>query len=142
MDSILSAQWRMLSQPPTVEPLPRGLDRLWLQATGLAGRFSRSAPHFLQQADRIIAREKIYLDVSDRKLRDFAAALSHRFLLGRDTDADCHHAFTILREVAARTVGLRPYLEQVAAALALNAGCVAEMDDHVVLNPQWREPSR
>lgn len=127
MDSILSAQWRMLSQPPMVEPLPRGLDRLWLQATGLAGRFSRSATHFLQQADRIIAREKVYRDVSDRKLRDFAAALSHRFLLGRDTDADCHHAFTILREVAARTVGLRPYPEQVAAALALNAGCVAEM---------------
>ena len=127
MDSILSTQWRMLSQPPMVVPFPRGLDRLWLQATRLAGRLSRSSTHFMQQADRIIAKQKVYRDVSDRNLGDYAAALRHRFLLGRDTDADCRHAFTILREVAARTVGLRPYREQIAAALALNAGCVAEM---------------
>ena len=127
MDTVLSTQWRMLSQPPTAAPLPRGLDRLWLQAAGLAGRWSRSSTHFLQQADLIIAKEKVYRDVSDRDLGCFAASLRHRFLRGRDTDADCRHAFTILREVAARTVGLRPYREQVAAALALNAGCVAEM---------------
>ena len=36
-------------------------------------------------------------------------------------------AFAIVREVAARAVGLRPYREQIAAALALEAGCVAEM---------------
>lgn len=127
MDSVLSSQWRMLSQPPTYEPPPRGLDRLALQAAGLAGRVARSTDYFMQQADRIIAREKVYRGTSDGKLRDFAAALSNRFLLGRDTDADCRHAFTILREVAARTVGMRPYREQVAAALALNEGCVTEM---------------
>ncbi|MBR9984529.1 MAG: prepilin peptidase [Desulfosarcina sp.] len=127
MDSILSTQWRMLSQPPRADPLPRGLDRLWHQATRLAGRSSRSSTHFRQQADLISAKEKVYRDVSDRNLGNYAAALRHRFLLGRDTDADCRHAFTILREVAVRTVGLRPYREQIAAALALNAGCVAEM---------------
>ncbi|WP_372683155.1 prepilin peptidase [Desulfosarcina sp.] len=127
MDSVLSTQWRMLSQPPTVKPIPRGLDRMWLQAARLAGRVSRSSSHFMQQADLVIAKEKVYRGVSDRNLGNYAAALRHRFLLGRDTDADCRHAFTILREVAARTVGLRPYREQIAAALALNAGCVAEM---------------
>jgi hypothetical protein len=77
MDSILSTQWRMLSQPPRCEPIPRGLDRLWLQAARLAGRLSRSSNHFMQQADRIIAREKVYRDTSDGKLGDFAAALRH-----------------------------------------------------------------
>jgi preprotein translocase subunit SecA len=81
----------------------------------------------LRQADRILAGEKAYRHLTDSKLREHAATLRDRFRRGRDTADDCHQGVAVLREVAARTVGLRPYREQIAAALALHAGCIAEM---------------
>ena len=90
-------------------------------------RFQRRAHRFLQQADSIATLEKDVQHLSDRKLRDLLASLRDRFQLGRDKVEDRDRAFASLREVAARTIGLRPYREQVAAALALDAGCIAEM---------------
>ena len=127
MTSVASNTWRMLSQRPKCEEPPRGLDALWHQAAGFAGRFSRSSGRFLRQADRIVAMEKDFLHASDRKLREVMAPLRDRFRLGRDTEEDRNLAFAIVREVAARAVGLRPYREQVAGAFSLEAGCVAEM---------------
>jgi len=127
MKSVASTTWRMLSQHPQNEEPPRGLDALWHQAIGLAGRFRRRPDRFLRQADKIIDMQKEFLHVSDRNLRGRMEPLRDQFLLGRATEADRHMAVAIVREVAARTVGLRPYREQIAAALALEAGCVAEM---------------
>ncbi len=127
MESVASTTWRMLSQHPQNEEPPRGLDALWHQAIGLAGRFRRRPDRFLRQADKIIDMQKEFLHVSDRNLRGLMEPLRDQFLLGRATEADRHMAVAIVREVAARTVGLRPYREQIAAALALEAGCVAEM---------------
>ncbi|MGD9354031.1 MAG: hypothetical protein PVI72_13975, partial [Desulfobacterales bacterium] len=127
MASMASTTWRMLSQRPKYEEPPRGLDALWHQAAGIAGRLSRSPGRFLQQADTIVDMETEFLHASDRRLRDVMAPLRDRFRLGRDTEEDRHLGFAIVREVAARAVGLRPYREQIAGALALEAGCVAEM---------------
>ncbi len=127
MESVASTTWRMLSQRLESDEPPRGLDALWHQAAGFAGRLRRSPDRFLRQADNIIEMEKDILHASDRKLRDLMDPLRDRFLLGRNTAEDGYLAFAIVCEVAARTVGLRPYREQIAAALALEAGCVAEM---------------
>ena len=127
MDAALSTQWRMLSQPLAVKPPPRGMDRAWLQAAGQLGRLRRSPSQFLRQADAIVAHEPVYRQLSDRHLRDQADGLRQRFRLGRDRPADRRRGLAILGEVAARTVGMRPYREQIAGALALDAGCIAEM---------------
>ena len=127
MDNVLSAQWRMLSQPGTCTPPPHGLDRLWHRGAGLIGRLSRSSSLYLRQAESILAAEKAYRQVSDSKLREGIAALGSRYRLGRNDQADRDQALAILREVASRTVGMQPYREQVAGALALNDGCVVEM---------------
>lgn len=127
MDSVLSAQWRMLSRPATCTPPPHGLDRLWHRGAGLVGRLSRRSRLYLRQADRILAAEKTYGHVSDSELRQRLAALSGRYRLGRNDPADRDQALAILREAASRTVGMQPYLEQVAGALALNDGCIVEM---------------
>ena len=127
MDSVLSAQWRMLSQPGTCTPPPQGLDRLWHRAAGIIGRLSRSSSQYLCQAESILTEEKTYRHVSDRDLRERIEALSGRYRLGRNDKADRDQALIILQEVATRTVGMRPYREQVAGALALDDGCVVEM---------------
>ncbi|MGD8267063.1 MAG: prepilin peptidase [Desulfobacterales bacterium] len=127
MESVISTQWRMLAQPSQGGVVPRGLDALWHQIDGRAGRLRRRPRHFLQAAERILAREQDIASLPDGRLRGMMAALRPRFQLQRDTPADREEAFAILREVAARSVGLRPYREQVAAALALEAGGVVEM---------------
>jgi preprotein translocase subunit SecA len=127
MENVVSTQWRILAQPPPGDVVPRGLDALWHQIGGRAGRIRCRPRHFLQAAERILAREKDFDHLPDRRLRRQMTGLRPRFQLRRDTPADRERAFAILREVTARAVGLRPYREQVAAALALEAGCVAEM---------------
>lgn len=127
MEMALSSQWRMLSQPLTVKPPPRGIDQLWLQAGGQLGRLWRSPTRFLQHADAILAQESTYRQLSDRKLRQEINALQQKFRLGRDALVDRHRGIAIVGEVAARTLGMRPYREQIAGALALDAGCIAEM---------------
>ena len=127
MERLDSETWRMLAQRPTIKAPPQGLDAMWLRAAGLAGRLFRNRSRFLRQADRIVAMETSFLHCSDRKLRDLIAPLHDRFRLGRDTAEDCNLAFAIVREVATRVVGLRPFREQIAGALSIEAGCVAEM---------------
>lgn len=71
--------------------------------------------------------EKRFLHLSQRELREMAYQLGERFCLGRDTTEDVNLAFAVVREVAAREIGLRPFPVQVAGALAIQAGCIAEM---------------
>ena len=127
MDTTLSSQWRMLSQPLTVNPPPRGMDRLWLQAAGRLGRLWRHPRWFLRRADAILDQANACRQLSDGKLRAAVESLGSRFRLGRDTADDRRQALALIAEAAARTVGLRPYREQIAGALALEAGCIAEM---------------
>lgn len=127
MQRVANTTWRMLAQRPKCDLPPHGLDAVWHRAVGLAGRFSLNRSGFLRQADRIVAMKTSFLHCSDRKLRDMIWPLRDRYRLGRNTAEDRDLAFAIVGEVAARTVGLRPFREQIAAALALEAGCVAEM---------------
>ncbi len=127
MESVISNQWRMLAHPPQGSVVPRGLDALWHQFAGRAGRLRCHPRHFLSTAERIRARGKDLTHLPDRQLFRQMADLRPRFQLQRDTPSDHLQAFAILSEVTARTVGLRPYREQIAAALALETGRVAEM---------------
>ncbi len=127
MDGVLSSQWRMLSRPPKCEPPPQGLDRLWHQAVGRIQRLSHTSSAFIDRAEAIKAREKKYTHLTDNQLRQQAADLGECFRRGHDTIEDRDRAFALVCEVAARTIGLRPYREQIAGALALDAGCIAEM---------------
>ncbi len=127
MESVISTTWRMLAQRPQCDPPPQGLDAVWHQGVGLGQRWVHRTRAFLDQADKIVSRQTAFRHLSDRRLRHLMPPLRLRFQLRRDTPADREMAFAILCEVAARTVGLRPYREQIAAALALEEGCVAEM---------------
>ncbi len=127
MASIPSTTWRMLSHRSTDSEFPRGLDALWDRAIGHAGRLIPKQRRLLRQAERIIDSEKRYLHISDRKLQARIAQMHDRFRLGRDTVKDRDIAFALVREVAARQLGMRPYPVQVAGALAIDAGSIAEM---------------
>jgi preprotein translocase subunit SecA len=120
--------WRMLSDDPAAEVrLPKGLDAAWNAAAGRVRSLTPRRRIFLRRAARVVDREQETARLSDARLRERARDLHELFRLGRERPADVDEAAAVVREVASRTIGLKPFVEQVAAGLAMHAGCVAEM---------------
>jgi len=122
-----STTWRMLAQRKRSAELPRGLDAAWMTVTGLASRLVPRRGAFVRAAQHVIALEKDYATLTDAHLRDAGQLLRETFRRKRDTPEDLHRAFALVREVASRKLGERPFLSQLTGACALNAGCITEM---------------
>ncbi|MCE5326443.1 MAG: hypothetical protein LLG01_08510 [Planctomycetaceae bacterium] len=122
-----STTWRMLSQPSGSEALPRTLDAAWDTALGLANNLLPRTRRFLAQADAVLAMEKSFAELTDANLREQAQHFRELFRRNRQKKPDLLAAFAVIREVAFRQLGERPYRVQVAGALAIEAGCIAEM---------------
>jgi len=142
MEALPSATWQMLEQRMSDKPLPRGLDAAWDAGLGLIGQLLPRRQRFLRRAERVLALEKHFSQMSDAKLRAAAGELREIFRRRRDSQRGtgfqpvktrprwpCHveRAFALVREVAARQIGDRPFPVQVAGAFALESGCIAEM---------------
>ena len=127
MSQLPSTTWRMLGERAGDQALPRGLDAAWDAATGIVKKMVPRRQHCLREAEHVVALEKEFKDVSEARLREAAQDIRDRFRCGRETRQDLHRAFALVREVAARQLGMQPFPVQVAGAIALDAGCVAEM---------------
>ncbi len=109
------------------KPLPRGADAVWHAGAGVVSRLIPRRSRLMQQAERVLSLEKKYAEVTDAKLREEVLELRRIFRLHRDRADDLERAFALIREVADRQIGERPFLVQVAGGLALARGCVVEM---------------
>ncbi len=127
MTTIASSTWRMLDRRMSLEPLPKGLDAVWDVGVGLAGRVVPRRKRFLKQAESVLAIEKQFSELTNAKLRQIAADMREIFRCNRDNSLNLERAFALVREIAFRQIGERPFPVQIAGALALNAGCVTEM---------------
>jgi preprotein translocase subunit SecA len=117
----------MLAEPPRHDELPKNLDAAWNSALGWADRLRRRRATCLHRAERVERLEPEIKDLSDARLREQALALRDRFRRRRETAADLERAFAVIREVAVRKLGERPFRVQIAGAFAMEAGCIAEM---------------
>ncbi len=117
----------MLDRGMQDKPLPRGADALWQAGTGAVNRLIPRLSRLMRQAERILSLEKKYAETTDAKLRDEILELRRIFRLHRDGAEDLERAFALIREVADRKIGEKPFLVQVAGGLALARGCVVEM---------------
>jgi preprotein translocase subunit SecA len=117
----------MLAQRQASKELPKGLDAAWDVVAGLVQQCVPRARQFLAQAAVVVALESQFHDLPDAKLREAATDIKDLFRRGRETPADRDRAFAIVREVAFRQRGEKPFLVQVAGALAIERGSVAEM---------------
>ena len=128
--SIPSTTWRVLAKSGSGgagRDLPKGLDAAWHAAAGALARLVPRRARFLRRAARIVAAEREVAALTDARLREETLGLRDRFRCGRQRRQDLDRAFALVREVAARQIGERPFLVQVAAALALDAGCMTEL---------------
>ena len=117
----------MLARQSVQRRLPTGLDKAWDRAAGAMRRLGVRRARFLGQASDVLALEKHFADLSDGALRRTASEFRELFRRGRQAPGDLTRAFALVREVAFRCLGQKPFPVQVAGALALEGGCVAEM---------------
>jgi len=122
-----STTWRTLAERKPDEPLPAGMDAVWDAAVGTVKAMVPRRPGFMRRAARVLALEGDYRDLTDARLRDAAEEMRAVFRCGKETGEHLEQAYALVREVARRQVGMTPFRVQVAGALALDAGCVAEM---------------
>ncbi len=127
MEIIPSATWQMLEQRMSDKPLPRGLDAAWDAAVGLIGQLLPRRETFLRRAERVLSLEKHFSEMTDAKLHKVADELREIFRRHRDNHSDLEQAFALVREIAGRQIGERPFPVQIAGAFALESGCIAEM---------------
>lgn len=127
MTAVRSTIWRALAHGSHNRPLPKGLDAAWDWVVGAAVRFVPRQRIFLRQAEQADALAKHYAEMPDRKLREEARELRTVFRCGKETHERLLHAFGLVREVALRMIGEKPFVVQLAGALAIYSGCATEM---------------
>jgi len=117
----------MLAQRTGSKRLPRGMDAAWDAAQGYIRRLASGRSFYLRQAQKVVDLDKKFAQMTDAALRERALSFRDLFRCGRDREENTIEAFALVREVAVRTMGEKPYMVQVAGAMAINAGCIAEM---------------
>lgn len=122
-----STAWRNVAAAHLKPQTLQGLDKLW---SGIAGRVNSLIPRrrlFLAEARRIVRDSETLTHTREAALREELADLRDVFRRGRADRTRVARALALLREAAWRTVGLKPFTVQIAAALALWKGCLVEL---------------
>lgn len=122
-----SQLWRNLARPAKPPKLPRGLDGFWNTATARVVPLIPRTKRYLQRAQRIHEQaDKLRTEAVpalDQKITDLREA----FRKGKTTREAVDEAMALIVELSDRTLGMRPYVVQVAAGLSMFDGCLAEV---------------
>ena len=109
------------------EKIPRGLDAAAHLCAGAVKRW-RGEAAVRRDLKAVESLASTMAGVSDDMLRERAAELRAHFRRYPDaTDNRLAESLAMVREAAARTLGMRPYTVQIMGALALRRGFLAEM---------------
>lgn len=80
-----------------------------------------------KMADRIMAMEERYRDMTDEQLREQTVLFRQRLAKGETLEDILEEAFAVVREAARRVLGLFPYKVQIQGGIVLHGGNIAEM---------------
>lgn len=121
------SHWRAIAYPRRARARPKNLDAVWVRAQAGVVRVTRRAGSYLAHARRIVALGPLFSDLSDERLAALVDEHRALFRRWRDAPADLDRALALAGELAFRRVAMRPFPVQMAGALALLDGCVAEL---------------
>ena len=111
----------------SARPIPEGLDAFWHAGLSVLDRVHLRSTRYALRARRVLALEKTFLEMTDGRLRQEAELLREIFRRGRDKPRDLERGLAVIREVAARQLGQRPYHVQVMGGLAIAESSIVEM---------------
>jgi len=115
----------MTSRDP-LSKLPRGLSARFLAAFG--GPIARRMAHWGHLLQQINDLEPVLKKESDAELRKRSLSMRFRAKSGERLDKMLVEAFSLVREAAVRTLGLRHFDVQMMGGMSLFYGNIAEMD--------------
>lgn len=116
-----------LPDTPRPPPIYTGLDELIHAGTGVAAGWFTHPGHFLRSARRAETLSDTLRSLTDADLGDRASTASEPLRLARADPAHIEAALAVIRESARRELGQSAFPEQLAGAMAIHAGCIAEM---------------
>jgi preprotein translocase subunit SecA len=119
--------WRNLGRPAKPPKLPRGLDALWNTATARLVPLVPRTATYLKRAERIHRASERLRTAASPELDQRVDLLRTLFRRGRAELEHTDEALGLLVELADRTLGMRPYVVQVAAGLGMIDGRLAEV---------------
>ncbi len=115
--------------PERKEPRMRWLDRAATSAAALFAPWLRPSPSRFQWIiERVNAEAQAWRNLTDDRLREVSQNLRLRLRSEGLTPELVAKTFALVREIADRTIGLRPYDVQLLGGLVLLQGMIAEME--------------
>ena len=129
VDTLLpaSSTWRMLTRRGQARKLPKGLDAWWDAAIGRVQARLPRRNRYLHRAKRILKLQDRLENVAASRLRERAQEFRHLFRCGRERRHHLNQAYALISEVIFRQLEIRLHQVQIAAALAMDGGCIAEL---------------
>jgi preprotein translocase subunit SecA len=119
--------WSIFDARRVKHPELRGLDQFFSGIVGWAVNKRRVLARLMEQADRIEKLEPEIHNLGAQKFGDEVSAARDLARLGQLEGEALDRAMAIAREAALRAIGLRPFKVQLAGALAMMEGLIAEM---------------
>jgi preprotein translocase subunit SecA len=127
MSAVSDDLWSIFDARRVKAPELKGLDQLFGGVVGWAKNKRRVLARLTAQAERIELLEPQVHDLGSQRFGEEVAASRDLARLGRLSGDALDRALAIAREAAFRAVGLRPFKVQIAGALAMREGLIAEM---------------
>lgn len=127
IDPAVLAQWRWLASRRRPEPLPTGLDMLWAIGSARGAQLWPRRGSALRAAARIEVIQRRAESLKEAELTDTLADCRAAFRRGKADRAIRENALAHVAEAARRSLGMRPYRVQLAGAVVLSRGQLAEM---------------
>ncbi len=124
--TVPSGVWRNVTYGPPRVRTPKNADAVWDWAVGLINSCVPRTRLYLRRAQRVLAMEAQFAAMSDGQLREECVAYRDVFRRGRYKTSQVERAFALVRECSWRVLRMKPYREQVASALAMHDGHIAE----------------
>jgi len=93
----------------------------------LSGESRRSMRKLDKMADRVLALESEYKDLTDEQLCAKTQEFKNQLASGKKLDDILYDAFAVVREAAWRVLGMKHYKVQIIGGICLHQGRVAEM---------------
>ncbi len=119
--------WSIFDARRVKHPELRGLDQFFSGIVGWAVNKRRVLARLMEQANRIEKLEPEIHNLGAQKFGDEVSAARDLARLGQLEGEAMDRAMAIAREAALRAIGLRPFPVQLAGALAMMEGVIAEM---------------
>ncbi len=118
-------KWRLINEKPKELKFKNFSDGIFHKFSGLLNFNKRKS--YLRNSQIILDLENEFSNIIDSELQRLLNEKKTVFRLNRDTEKDLFAAFAMIREVAWRIRKEKHYKVQIAGALAIYAGNIAEM---------------